>query len=195
MAFLRYEFVSSILIVSYLRPIWKTRETRETVVPSVQSSKETSNSRCPFMNEPAPLRGNKSFELVKQNCCSKDDEARVPQQVYQWQFTVAAQLHQWKELCRVRRSIQILSTVKLLYASLAQLVEYLPSKQNVIGSRPIWRFYKAKVVPIIVSGFDSHHQDFLMRWNGDTRDLKSCTIYNRPILCKCSQSCLRNRHL
>lgn len=23
--------------------------------------------------------------------------------------------------------------------------------------------YKAKVVPIIVSGFDSHHQDFLMR--------------------------------
>ena len=56
--------------------------------------KEAPNSRCPFMNEPASLRGDKSFELVKQNCCSKDDEARATLQVYQWQFTVATQLHQ-----------------------------------------------------------------------------------------------------
>ena len=156
--------------------------------------KEATNSRCPFMNEPASLRSDKSFELVKQNCCSKDDEARVPQQVYQWQFTVAAQLHQWKESCRVRRSIQILSTVKLLCViSSVGRVSALQAECHRFETD--MALYKAKVVPIIVSGFDSHHQDFLMRWNGDTRDLKSCTIYNRPILCKCSQSCLRNRHL
>ena len=134
------------------------------------------------MNEPASLRGDKSFELVKQNCCSKDDEARATLQVYQWQFTVATQLHQWKEYCRVRRSIQILSTVKLLCViSSVGRVSALQAECHRFETD--MALYKAKVGPIIVSGFDSHHQDFLMRWNGDTRDLKSCT-YNRPILCE-----------
>lgn len=62
--------------------------------------------------------------------------------------------------------------LKLPFASLAQLVEYLPSKQNVVGSNPTWccmfttadgvigSHARLKIWCLCACEFESHSADF-----------------------------------
>lgn len=73
-------------------------------------------------------------------------------------------------------------TIRQLYTALVHwlctaLTRRLRKVQLLHAVNKLWwgsQFGEAAVCKTVIGGFESHHQDFLMRWNGDTRDWKSC---------------------